>query len=151
VDILSARGQVLASMRTPARVMVVKFTEQPASIRVTFNGAVDLASVTAGDPTVVDPASYSFLVQGGDFTRQMPPGAIQSTAPDNAEFHITGNHTAFLPATYKITLFGEPLAAARRPAISSISRSALDGEPAGLPSGDGTPGGDFVFGLQVAG
>jgi hypothetical protein len=138
-------------MQTPARMMVVKFTDRPASIRVTFTGAVDLASVTAGDPTVVDSTSYSFLVQGGDFTRQIPPGAIQSTAPNNAVFHIIGNHTAFLPANYKITLFGEPLAAANRPAISSISKSALDGEPARLPSGDGTPGGDFVFGLQVIG
>ena len=149
IDILSAQNQVVGSLKSVTQPVQVTFAEAPTAIRVTFTDAVDLASVTAGDPTTTDPASYSFLVQGGDFAKNMPPGSIQSAGPNTAIFRVTGGRNAFLPATYKVTLFGEALPTSKRPAISSTSHAALDGEPKQLPSGDGNPGGDFTFTLLV--
>ena len=47
------------------------------------------------------------------------------------------------PGIYAVTLRG-----AGAPAITS-QNVALDGDPKQLPSGDGTPGGDFSFVLRV--
>lgn len=135
-------------MKTPSAGLKVRFDQEPAKIRVTFTEQVDFKTVTAGDPTIKPSTAYSFLVDDTN-TNAVPAG---QTAPAGAyvvDFSLTSRSKVFSPGTYQVTLFGNADAAAKRPAISSTSLQALDGEPTQLPSGNGVPGGDFVFQLQV--
>ena len=52
------------------------------------------------------------------------------------------------PGTYNVALVGD--ANDQHPAITDTDGMRLDGEPTGLPSGDGTEGGTFTFSIAVA-
>lgn len=152
VAILDDKGQVLETLSEPAKGLNVVTSAFASVLRVTFTGNVDIKTVTAGDTRQpgVSPAAFSFLVKGGDYVQNVPPGSIALADADTVTFTLLVNpQRGFLPGRYEVTLFGEADVAARRPAIASLELSALDGEPTQLPSGDGTPGGDFRFLLNV--
>jgi hypothetical protein len=52
---------------------------------------------------------------------------------------------------YVLRLYGDEDAALGRGAIRGTNGLRLDGEPMVLPSGNGTPGGNFVLEFQING
>jgi hypothetical protein len=137
-------------MQTPADGVTVSAAKGPSQIRVTFTAPVDLKTVTAGNPSATNPLSYSFLVQRAGAQVTTLSGTIETGGgADVAIFKMA--EAAKTVANYKITLYGEADEPTKRPAISDITGGALDGEPSQLPSGNGIPGGDFVFALRVTG
>jgi hypothetical protein len=152
VEVLDEKGTVLESLSAPAAGLSIVSSALACALRVTFSDNVDIKTVTAGDTRVpgVSPAAFSFLVKGGDYAQGVPPGSIALTSSNAVTFTLLQEpQRGFFPGRYEVTLFGEADVATKRPAIASLKLSALDGEPTQLPSGDGTPGGDFQFLLTV--
>jgi hypothetical protein len=148
--VLSANNEVIASMQKPGDGVTATAAKGPALIRVTFTDQVNIKTVTAGDPGTSNPLSYSFLVQTAGAPLTTLAGTIESGGPEVAIFKMP-EAASKRAATYKVTLYGEADAQANRPAIESTTGAALDGEPSQLPSGNGIPGGDFVFALRITG
>ena len=122
---------------------------RPAAIRVTFTDRIDPASVTTGRRGD-DPATFSFLVEGGQFPGFVP-GTIQFDGPNIARFVVSDRELpTFTRGDYRAQLFGDP--GPSRPAIARPDGSRLDGEPqasGAFPSGDGAEGGRFRFTFVV--
>jgi hypothetical protein len=121
---------------------VLKVADTPAAIEVVFAGGdVDPNTVT----------KETFVVQGLSPT---PPAIeLASTVAPSADartFRWVPDAGAILPGlqVFLLTLRGSP----PLPAIASLTGLTLDGELGanGLPSGDGTPGGDFTLVIRVA-
>jgi hypothetical protein len=158
VAILGDPGNGTAvTMSDPTKPLIWNHTERPRSIRVHFNDAVAINTVTAGDTYAnhsLDPETFSFLVfceAGEDQSGSVVNGTISQQGLDTVQFdiHDFGPWDFFIPGVYKVTLFGDPDPAKKRPAILSKTGARLDGEPTQLPSGNGRPGGNFVFTLSV--
>lgn len=89
-----------------------------------------------------DPRTFSFLIKGpGDPT--IIPGIIIPENPRTIRFEIHNQLTQFRVGDHVVTLFGDVDPGGFRPAIADTAGSRLDGEPIALPSGNGTPGGNF--------
>jgi len=119
----------------------------PTDIEVDFTKRLRTDTVTAGTRADQDPSPFSFLLEGprNQFPRGLVPGSLSFPSPNVARFEI---HRDFDPLTrgrYRLRLFGDPDFAAGRPAIADTDNMRLDGEPDGLPSGDGAQGGIFDF------
>jgi hypothetical protein len=101
-------------------------------IQVTFSGA------TLDQNTV---NQNTFLVTTATAPGPLP-GQITFPGPNTALWSLKGQEPLG-SGFYTVTLLGGPPAS---PVIASTDKTALDGEPnSTYPSGDGTPGGNFVF------
>lgn len=151
VEFVNLNNKVVAKVEDPNQPVALTRRQQVAGIRVTFNREVEHHTITTADGNT-DPIRASFLVRGG--ASQLPDGVILGTvAPIDAQttqFTVQSDARVFVPSDYKVVLFGEADRARRRPGITSADGVLLDGESAQLPSGDGTAGGDFVFGFVVS-
>jgi hypothetical protein len=110
---------------------------------VTFNKDVKKETVTAGS---TDPAKFSFLVKDQDV---FVPGTITPESSAVMRFEIAKERGKFGQGDYWVVLFGDEDPANKRPAITDLEGRRLDGEPIGLPSGDGTEGGNFKFKFAI--
>jgi hypothetical protein len=134
------KSKVVAVMSNPK--VAVQVPVRTNTIRVTFSDAVSLLSVVSA-AAGGNPASASFLVERVAATMVLVPGTIQAAGTNAVDFVAS---EAFTKALYQVSLFGDLDTTHQRPAITSISNVPLDGEPsAGFPSGNGVPGGNFVF------
>lgn len=141
----------MATLSEPNGRMQVSRSESPAIIRVVFVGGLDPKTVTAGIPASgADPNNFTFLVENkGQYPQNVVPGTIPVANGSQAQFRFQDG--PFPVNEYTVTLVGtegQP-APVKRPTIRSTGDSPLDGEPTQLPSGDGTPGGNFVFTFSV--
>ena len=132
--------------------MKVARNEGPMIIRVGFVGGLEAKTVVAGIPaTGANPDTFTFLVEGkGTYPQNVVPGTVPVVNTAQAQFRYQDGD--FPANEYTVTLVGtegEPKPATR-PTIRSTTNTALDGEPKQLPSGDGKPGGNFVFTFSVA-
>jgi hypothetical protein len=125
-----------------------------AVIVVEFNKPINGDTITTGAAAGGESATFSFLVSatGGTYV----PGNLRFDKPGDVEFRsgygvIFDNRNTFQPGEYEVTLFGDEDPDGKRPAITATDGTRLDGEPLGLPSGDGTPGGNFTFKFVVMG
>jgi len=76
------------------------------------------------------------------------PGKIVGATNSEAQFrYIEG---PFPQGQYRVTLVGTPDPAVGRPTMLAMDTTQLDGEPTQFPSGNGIPGGDFVFTFTIA-
>ncbi len=120
-------------------------------ITVEFNKPFDGDTITTGEGATTS----TFLVSAADGTEV--PGEILFDAPGEIEFRsgygvVFHSEEAFQTGVeYTVTLIGGEDPASERPTITATDGTRLDGEPLGLPSGDGTPGGDFTFKFTVTG
>jgi len=125
----SFSGQVLTNMPVPVINLLVNQGQAPNQINVTFSSNPDPSSVTT--------SSFKVTLSGSPVS-----GSISFPSPNIARFTSSSPLTA---GTYTITLFGT--------GSSEITFSGgsvlLDGEPFQLPSGNGVPGGNFIFSLHV--
>jgi hypothetical protein len=137
-----AAGPVLQDPGSPIQVPV---SVNPAGFQVTFTEDADQSTVTAFRS--VSQAKASFLVRrlvGGKL--QAVGGVLEWETPRRVMWRI--NQDVMPPGHYEVVLFGD--ATATRMAIAGTDGHRLDGEPLGLPSGDGTEGGSFQFAIDVA-
>jgi hypothetical protein len=138
VDDPAGAVTVLGVLKAPDDTLTLPAAEEfPNAIDITFDAAVpwDTSSATLGQSVVVKPASAADkLITFPSMLRiYRPDGFPPSRRP------------------YKFVVVGGPGGAGpASPAITATSGTRLDGDyPPGLPSGDGTEGGDFTFLLQV--
>lgn len=120
---------------------------QISAIRVVFNKAIDLKSVTAAtSAATLDKASFRVEREQEPF---VIPGKIVPEGPQKVRFVTL--EQALKAGRYSVALFGDADARAGRPAISDTTGARLDGEKKSSfpPSGDGTEGGTFKFRFVV--
>ena len=101
-------------------------------------------------PSARDANKFTFLVEtkGSPYPQNVVPGRISGATSAEALFQFIDG--PFPAGEYLVTLAGTPDATIGRPTILAMDRSALDGEPTQLPSGNGAPGGNFVFSFIIA-
>jgi hypothetical protein len=151
VSLTNAAGNTLQSLTQPGVAMQLSRQQAAEVIRVTFAGALDPRTVTAGVPARGDdPNRFTFLVErkGSPYPQDIVPGSITGANSAQAQFQFVDG--PFPVGEYVVTLAGTPDATIGRPTILATDRSALDGEPTQLPSGNGAPGGNFVFSFVIA-
>jgi hypothetical protein len=103
-----------------------------------------MLSVSVANSNASAPGA-SFLVQRAS-PLGVVPGTVKLAAPNTPNTVDFTSFEAFTAGEYQVTLFGTLDPIHRRPAITSTTNALLDGEPnAAFPSGNGTPGGNFVF------
>ncbi len=134
----------LETLRDPARPMEVRHRDRPNAVEVEFEGGVfDEHSVDLGK---------TFLFRGPT----TGGGLIMNAAANTITYSLWARGSqppsrTFQPGRYFVTLTGTPDNNGR--AVRSTSDLApprrLDGEPLGLPSGDGHEGGNFEFSFVV--
>lgn len=117
----------LAQMPADIITLIVNSGDHPRVIDITFSAAVDTMSVT----------SSTFVIQ---LSGVPVAGSYSFPSSNVARFTATSPLSS---GTYSVTLVGSGF-----PHLT-FSGVALDGEPKQLPSGDGTPGGNFTFQIQV--
>jgi DNA-binding beta-propeller fold protein YncE len=151
ITFLSGANQVAGSLDSPAEPKKFRRDARISAIRVVFNKAIDLASVTvATSAATMDKAS--FLVQRGpsfrdDFGRSsFVVGKIVADGARAVRFVV--KQSPFKPGAYGVVLFGDADPSLGRPAIADPTGARLDGKPS-LPSGDGAQGGNFKFGFLI--
>ncbi|MBV8936438.1 MAG: hypothetical protein JO095_11620 [Alphaproteobacteria bacterium] len=150
VSLINAAGASLQSLNELGGAMQLSRRQAASVIRVNFVGALDPRTVVAGVPARGDdPNKFTFLVErkGSAYPQDVVPGTITGTNAAQAQFQFIDG--PFPAGEYLVTLAGTPDAAIGRPAILAMNGSALDGEPTQLPSGNGAPGGNFVFSFII--
>lgn len=120
---------VLASLQNPVSTLNAGAANNPKRIEIDFNNTPDFGTVNTS----------SF------YTMRLSTGLIGSTSvtfPSSNTARL--DFSAALPAdTYMVQLNGSS-----SPVIT-LSVIAMDGEAIALPSGDGVPGGNFLFSMNV--
>jgi|SRR5581483_8531649 len=125
--------ETLANMPVEITPLTVSATSNPDTVDIVFSSNPDPSSVN----------SSSFVVTlGGTHVA----GTIAMPFPNVARF--TAN-TPLTPGTYVIAVHGSGSSGAFVTFFGGTM--ALDGDPLQLPSGDGVPGGNFIFTLNVLG
>jgi hypothetical protein len=118
----------LANMPTDIIPLQVNIGDAPNIIDVTFSAPVD--------PTSVTTITFSITLLG-------VPVAGTISFPTLSVARFTTIAPLSLLGTYVVVLKGSST-----PYITfNLGATALDGEPTQLPSGDGTPGGNFIFSI----
>lgn len=122
-------------LKNPKEVLTGTTALRLKAIEVTFeNGLVD--PTTVGDK--------SFKVEN---ITTLPVTPVPGSAVVTATHSVRWTARAILRVgRYRVTLVGND-----KDAIKSNKGTLLDGEPTQLPSGDGCPGGDFIFEFEVVG
>ncbi len=120
---------ILASLKNPISTLTVGALNNPKRIEIDFNNVPDIGTTTTASFFAL--ALSSGLI--GSTTVTMP---FSNTARLDFPAALTAD-------TYMVQLNGSST-----PLITLIG-SALDGEAIALPSGDGLPGGNFLFGVNV--
>ncbi len=132
------------ALQDPAVPISVSVAAKPTGFQVTFTEDVDQSTVTAFRG--VAQAEASLLVRWlGDGKLQAVDGALEWQTARRLRWRI--NQDIMSPGHYEVVLFGDTTGA--RLAIVGAAGARLDGEPLGLPSGDGTQGGVFSFSIDV--
>jgi len=145
VQVLDIAGDVLAEVGDPSEVLAFTDDQHVRGLRFVFTEDMEKASVVAGAPGK-DPAKISFLVTKPD--AGLAAGTL--TFEDAHTLLWSSETDALPPGRYRVRLSGGGAPTTGRPAVRSRSGVALDGERLGrLPSGDGTPGGDFGLSFQI--
>jgi DNA-binding beta-propeller fold protein YncE len=143
VTFLNQNNEVEGSLDSPDAPEFPQSQTRISAIRVVFNKAIDLESVTAATKAGnLDKASFRVERAEEPF---VVPGKIVSDGAKEVRF-VTAER-ALKAGHYCVSLFGDADAKAGRPAISDTTGARLDGEkkPSFPPSGDGTEGGTFKF------
>ena len=119
----------IAVLQNPITTLVTGTTNNPNRIEIDFNEPPDGGTVTTS----------SFLITG---TAGGPAtgGTISFPFPTTARLDLTNVLAA---DTYSIQLNGTSTP------VITLGGVALDGEATQLPSGNGVPGGNFLFGVNV--
>jgi hypothetical protein len=125
--------KVIETQPEPYRTLV----SAPAAIVLTFSEAIDASTIR--------PQAFSLVRSGGDdaFGQAndvvITPGTPELTSPTTARIPLDGVTLAY--DRYRLTVLGSGYYA-----IRDTAGVVLDGEQnLTLPSGDGTPGGNFVL------
>jgi len=130
----------------PPPVQVVSLTPASGAPLVTQPPEITAGFTLDLDPATVDATTFTLVASGGDgnFNSgnevQVNATSISLSAanPAIAIFDLTG--VVLANDTYQVSLLGDGASV-----IMDVNANALDGEFVGAyPSGDGTPGGDFV-------
>jgi hypothetical protein len=117
----------------------------PASITAGFNRELNAASVTTATFTLTRAGADAQLGTVDDVVVTPTSVTVPAANPRSAVLDLTGVASAF--DRYGITLVGTGPAV-----IQDLAGNALDGEPIRLlPSGDGTPGGNYTATFTVSG
>jgi hypothetical protein len=147
--ILVTGTQAEGRLEDPARPIVTNVTDEPFGLRLVFNRAVAPDSVTVYDAVPEIACSLLVTRTNADGTPEPVRGSV-SWGLDNVALWRVEGVGSLQPGHYDVTAFGDPAPQTRRPAIlAADDGQRLDGEPAGLPSGDGTEGGNFTFAIDV--
>lgn len=146
VEFIRMNGALLGNMPTPAQAFMFKAGSNVDRVRLTFNRAVDPATIVTGG-LQDDPKKFSLLVSADWSTAPMDAvgGKVQFDTPNSATWVIGPEPRTIQKGDYKLILFGNPDATALRPRAAAADGGVLDGEPLGFPSGDGTDGGNFTI------
>ncbi len=120
--------RVLAEMIHPSVAQIVYESDEPDIIEISFSHQPDSGSLTHG----------SFVVMDGSNAVGV---SLISSSGTAARFKLSSSLEG--GREYQCTLFGSGTNA------PTYQTKVLDGEPSGLPSGDGVAGGDFAFNLRV--
>jgi hypothetical protein len=116
---------------------VTSFTPQPSGFAVQFNRAIDTTVLNLYDSQSQFFGESDVVLK--DSTNKVVPGTLLVVAPDQIQFVATGGLLA--AGTYSVTL-----RSAANGFKDAETGQLLDGEYSGtFPSGDGTPGGNFVY------
>jgi hypothetical protein len=134
-------AQVVGALAAPNIPIQVQARSLPNGIDIAFeNNDLAVNSVWPGGatPSVI-------LALGGS---SLKPWSVVDLANNTVRLLPPGKPpqlSQMLPGNYTVTLKGD----GPNP-ITSKDGVALDGEPLGLPSGEGNPGGDFIFQINIA-
>ncbi len=120
-------------LKNPKEVLTGTSDLRLKAIEITFeNGLVDPATVSGKSVKVENITTLPVT--------QVAGSAVVAT-PDSVRW--TAN-VVLKVGRYRVTMVGKD-----KDAIKSDKGTLLDGEPTQLPSGDGCPGGDFIFEFEV--
>jgi len=122
----------------------VPVTGEVGEIDIEFSRDVDDSTVTPVDLDMPR-ASHSILVLNED-GNEVVPGTAELIASNIVRFSA---ERVFLVGRYRLIVAGDPQPDGPRPHLRDVDGNGLDGEPDGLPSGDGIEGGDFVAQFTV--
>ena len=143
VAVFTAEGQDLALV-APAAPIVIPAGLHGQGFQTRFSRGVAPASVTTVDESTTPDQATVLVVRRDPAGPGTPvPGLVSLPAPDLVRWELP-DAPFQVGTTYDVTIFGDPTAG--RPTIQAgDDAERLDGNPVGLPSGDGTEGGDFTF------
>ncbi|HEY5186816.1 MAG TPA: hypothetical protein VIM19_18385 [Actinomycetes bacterium] len=145
VDLVTGTA-VGGSLTSPADPITIGFTAEPTGFRLTFDQAVDQGTVTVFADVPQGAASLLVLGPGGEGGQVAVPGRLSWESAEAVVWRIDDPGT-MPPGTYDVTVFGDD--DRNRPPVADPAGHRLDGEPLGLPSGEGSEGGDFTFKIIV--
>ena len=123
--------ETLANMPVEIVPLTVSATNNPDTVDIVFS--------SNPDPSSLNSSSFVVAIGGSPVA-----GTISLPFPNTARFTA---HTPLTVGTYTVTIHGTGLPGAIVTFFSSTVD--LDGDPFQLPSGDGVPGGNFVFAIDV--
>jgi photosystem II stability/assembly factor-like uncharacterized protein len=146
VEVLTAtQGHIaLPNPTVPVR---VEASSAPMGFRIQFSRGVTQESVTCYNSSTPEQASLWVSRSGVDVPEPVA-GLVAWEGEQVLEWRIL-NEESLAAGRYEIVAYGDGDAASGRPAIVSTDNQRLDGEPATLPSGDATEGGNFSFTIDV--
>ncbi|GIE88147.1 hypothetical protein [Actinoplanes regularis] len=143
-----------ARLTDPSEEIVVNVNQFPIGFRIGFDRAVAGDSVTTFESAPPEASSLLVNLVNVDGTTTPVSGqfSLDSATVGFWRYAGVGVGGVMPPGSYRVTAFGDPQPDTGRPAISAAeSGRRLDGEPTGLPSGNGTEGGDFTFTMFIFG
>ena len=139
------------SLTNPAEPVFIPYNKGENGIRrirISFNKDVDVESIIASGK---EPATFSVLITE---TPLKEPPQLEDVFKVTTSF-LSPNVVDFLveevypPGEYHMTLFGDLDSAGKHVSIVDQDGNRLDGDPKGLPSGDGNEGGNFTFRFAI--
>jgi hypothetical protein len=118
----------------------------PSSIIAMFDHELDASTVNATTFFVERSGGDGTFADGNEVSLVPSAVVVPLVNPSNARFELTG--VPSIADTYRVRILGTGPSS-----VQGVNGRALDGEllPSGLPSGDGTQGGDFVATFVVGG
>lgn len=134
-------------LESPDTGIDVLLQQEPVGLRVRFTLPVDRESVTIANSNA-ELKRATFLVamtRDGETPAAAVPGDLQYEDDRTVVFRP---RRGFRPADYVVWLHGDP-GGTHGAILSRDDGRRLDGEPTGLPSGNGVEGGLFKFPLRV--
>jgi len=121
--------RILASLQNPISTLVVGASDNPKRFEIDFTSAPDVGTVTTS----------SFLVTGS---------TVGHVGSGTISFPSSATARLDFPSSLVVDSYAIQLNGTTSPQIT-LSTVPLDGEAIALPSGDGVPGGNFLFGINV--
>jgi len=138
----AASGPIRVTSLSPAPNSTV--LALPSSINATFSRDLNAPSVTTATFTLVRAGADGQFDTADDVAVTPAPVTGGGLSPRMAGMNLTG--VVSVLGRYRITLVGTGPAT-----ILDLAGNALDGEPIGLPSGNGVAGGNYTATFTVSG